>query len=90
MVLAKQHHLSERQKLAVEHITKQGSLSIQEFEKYCPGVTRRTLQRELKALIEKKIIKSSGETNNLVYQLKTKWSFQAKTTKNTTQRAYNA
>jgi Fic family protein len=71
-VLAKQHHLSERQKLAVEYITTEGSLSIQEFEKICPGVTRRTLQRELKGLMDKAIIVSSGATSSLVYHLNEK------------------
>jgi len=67
-VLLKQHRLSERQKLAIEYITKQGSLTIQEFEKICPGVTRRTLQRELKGLMDKEIIVSSGATSNLLYR----------------------
>lgn len=71
-VLAKQYHLSERQKLAMEYMTTEGSLSIQEFEKLCPGVTRRTLQRELRDLIDKKIIISVGATSNLIYRLKEK------------------
>ncbi|MBN1684715.1 MAG: Fic family protein [Gammaproteobacteria bacterium] len=69
-ISAKQHHLSERQKLAIEYMTTEGSLSIQDFEKICPGVTRRTLQRELRDLIDKGIIVSSGATSNLVYRLK--------------------
>lgn len=69
-VLLKQHQLSARQKLAIEYITKQGGLTIQEFEKICPGVTRRALQRELKDLMNKEIIVSSGATSNLIYLLR--------------------
>ena len=47
----------------------EGSLSIQQFEKMCPDVTRRTLQRELKGLIERKFVVSSGATSNLIYLL---------------------
>ena len=71
-VLAKQYQLSGRQKLAIEYITTEGSLAIQKFEKICPGVTRRTLQRELKGLIDKEIIVSIGATSNLIYRLKVK------------------
>jgi Fic family protein len=69
-VLAKHHQLSERQKWAIEHIQHHESLTIQAFEKAYPGVTRRTLQRELKELINKEIIASSGATSKLVYRLK--------------------
>ncbi len=71
-LLAKQHHLSERQRLAFEHMATEGGLSIQQFEKMCPDVTRRTLQRELKDLIDKGLVESSGATSNLIYQLKEK------------------
>lgn len=69
-LLAKEYHLSERQKLAVEHMAAEEDLSIQQFEKMCPNVTRRTLQRELKDLIDKGLVESSGATSNLIYQLK--------------------
>lgn len=69
-VLAKQHHLSARQKTAIEHIVKNGSMTIQQFEKIYPEVTRRTLQRELKALVGKNILATVGATSSLVYVLK--------------------
>ena len=71
-ILAKEYHLSKRQRLAVEHMAAEGGLSIQQFERMCPDVTRRTLQRELKDLIDKGLVESSGATNNLIYQLKEK------------------
>lgn len=71
-LLTKEHHLSDRQRLAVDYMSTEGSLSIQQFEKMCPDVTRRTLQRELKNLIDKGLVMSSGATSNLIYQLKEK------------------
>lgn len=71
-LLAKEYHLSERQRLAIEYMATEGSLSIQQFERMCPDVTRRTLQRELKDLIDKGLVESSGATSNLIYQLKEK------------------
>ncbi len=71
-ILTKQYHLSERQKLAVDYMETEGGLSIQHFEKMCPDFSRRTLQRELKGLIDKDLVESSGATSNLIYQLKVK------------------
>ena len=69
-LLALQHNLSNRQRLALEYITKHGSITIQEFEKISPKVTRRTLQRELRELVEQNIIETSGATSKLIYKLK--------------------
>jgi DNA-binding HxlR family transcriptional regulator len=51
-------------------MTKHGGLSIQEFEKIYPSVTRRTLQRELRELVDKDIVETSGATSKLTYKLK--------------------
>lgn len=69
-VLIKQYHLSARQKLAIEYLAKHGSMTIQDFESLCPNVTRRTLQRELKALVDHEIFSVSGATSKLIYELK--------------------
>ena len=69
-ILAKEYNLSARQKLAINYMATEGSLSIQQFEKMCSDVTRRTLQRELKVLIDKGIVISGGATSNLIYRLK--------------------
>lgn len=68
-VMAKQYHLSDRQKLVMEYIAKHGGISIRQFEGICPGVTRRTLQRELKELVDKNILKVSGATSRLTYEI---------------------
>ena len=68
-LLARQYHLSDRQKLAIEYIAKHGGITIQQFEAICPDVTRRTLQRELKELINKNILSTTGATSNLIYEM---------------------
>jgi Fic family protein len=69
-VLVKKHHLSDRQKLAIEYILKHGDITIQLFENICPDVTRRTLQRELKDLVDKDVLITRGATSSLEYIFK--------------------
>jgi Fic family protein len=71
-VLVKQHGLSDRQVKAIEHILEHGTLTIQDFERLCPKVNRRTLQRDLRKLVERKLLLTEGETHNLLYRLKEK------------------
>lgn len=59
-LLAREHGLSERQALAVGHVMEHGRLAIGDFEALCPGVNRRTLQRDLKALVEKRLVDEHG------------------------------
>jgi Fic family protein len=55
-VLVKEHRLSDRQAKALRHMVEHGSLTIQDFEGLCPHVNRRSLQRDLKAMIEKGVV----------------------------------
>lgn len=66
-VLARTHGLSERQALALGHVLEHGRLTIQEFEALCPGANRRTLQRDLRDMIEKGLLATEGRTNRLEY-----------------------
>ena len=66
-VLARTHGLSERQALALGHVLEHGRLTIQEFEVLCPGANRRTLQRDLRDMIEKGLLATEGRTNRLEY-----------------------
>jgi Fic family protein len=68
-VLVKRHSLSDRQGKALEYIQEHGSLTIQDFERLCPEVNRRTLQRDLRKMIENGILSAEGETHNLFYRL---------------------
>ena len=67
--IAQQHRLNRRQQTALGHTLKHGSLTIQTFEAICPQPSRRTLQRDLKQLVEKGILRSEGDTNQLVYRM---------------------
>lgn len=64
-VLVKEHRLSDRQAKAIGHILEHGSLTIQDFEGLCPEVNRRSLQRDLKAMIEKGVVveKATSQTD---------------------------
>lgn len=68
-VLVKEHRLSNRQAKALGHILEHSSLTIQDFERLCPDVNRRSLQRDLKAMVERGLIAAEGETHHLVYRL---------------------
>jgi len=64
-LMVKQHSLSDRQALALSHILVHGRMGIQDFERICPRVSRRTLQRDLKAMVDKGLIieKASSPTD---------------------------
>ena len=67
--LTQQHTLNPRQQAAIAHVLTHGNLTIQTLESICFGPSRRTLQRDLKQLVEKKIFESRGSTNQLIYQM---------------------
>jgi Fic family protein len=67
-VLVKEHGLSERQALALGRILQRGSLDIQAYARLCPGVHRRTLQRDLKYMVKKGLLVAEGATNQLQYR----------------------
>ena len=67
-VLAKKHKLFARQRIALELALVQTSFQIQDFEVKCPGVHRRSLQRDLRGLLEKGLLEAEGATNRLVYR----------------------
>ena len=68
-VLSHKHDFSKRQMLAIKHALAHGGLTIQDFEVYCGGISRRTLQRELKELVEKGLLAPEGATNRPYYRL---------------------
>jgi Fic family protein len=68
--LVKDHGLTERQAKAIEFMSLHGSLSIQDYEGLCPSESRRSLQRDLKALLDLGLIVAQGATNLLSYRLK--------------------
>ena len=69
-VLARDHGLNERQGRALEFLMRNGRMTIQDYESLCPEVNRRSLQRDLKGLLDKGLLMAEGATNRLVYSLK--------------------
>ena len=66
-VLVKKHDLNDRQVAALGHLMTHRSIDIQTFERICPDVSRRSLQRDLASLEDKKLVYRMGETNKLLY-----------------------
>ena len=66
-ILVREHRLSDRQALALGRVLEAGRLTIQELEALCPGVNRRTLQRDLQALVVKGLLTARGQTNRMEY-----------------------
>ena len=75
--LTQNHNLSPRQGVIIEHILENGKLVPKDFDHLCDKmeeevkeqVTKRTLQRDLKSMVDKKVLKSKGETNQKAYYL---------------------
>jgi DNA-binding HxlR family transcriptional regulator len=68
-VLFQNYQLSDRQRQALTFAIEHGGLTIQDFEEICPEPSRRTLQRELRGMVEKGLLLPEGETNRLYYRL---------------------
>jgi Fic family protein len=69
-LIVKQYNLKERQAKALGYLIEHGSMTIQNYESLCPKTNRRTLQRDIKIMIEKGLLVSEGATNQLIYRLK--------------------
>jgi Fic family protein len=59
-VLVQKHGLNERQGKALGYLLQNGKLTIQDFESICPDVNRRSLQRDLKGMLDKQLILEIG------------------------------
>ena len=68
-VMIRDYGLNPRQGVALRHLLQEGSLAIQTFEGLVPNVNRRTLQRDLKEMVEQGILTIEGATHQLVYRL---------------------
>lgn len=72
-LLVKEHGFNGRQAKILHELFTLGTLSIREIEVLCPGVTRRTLQRDLLLFEERGLLERTGETNQLQYLSKPPW-----------------
>jgi predicted HTH transcriptional regulator len=68
-VLIQKHGLNDRQGKAIEFLLEHGKLTIQNFEALCPDVNRRSLQRDLKGMLDRDLISSEGATHHQEYRL---------------------
>ena len=59
-VLVQKYGLNERQGKALGFLLENKQLTIQDFEGLCPDVNRRSLQRDLKGMLEKDLILEIG------------------------------
>lgn len=70
-VLVLQYKLSTRQKQALESLlTREEDFTIQDYESLCPGINRRSLQRDLSDLIEKGLVIQTGNKKSTRYSIK--------------------
>jgi Fic family protein len=69
-VIAQKHGLNKRQALAVGHLLENPKLRIEDMERLCPKVNRRTLQRDLKNMVEQGVLKAKGAARAAEYALK--------------------
>ena len=67
--LTRRNNLTDRQTLAIGYALEHGSLSIAGYQELCPGISRRTLQRDLRVLTEKGLLLRQGSTSRLEYVL---------------------
>ncbi|MBU0578367.1 Fic family protein [Patescibacteria group bacterium] len=68
--LGKQVALSERQIIILELLQNQGQITSQDAQKILPNVSVDTILRDMKDLIEKKVIEKQGVTKGVTYSLK--------------------
>ncbi len=69
-LLVDRYKLSERQKQVLERLLeKEEDFTIQEYERLCPGIHRRSLQRDLSTLIERGLITQIGIKKAARYRL---------------------
>ena len=69
-MLSAHHSLSERESSAVNFILREGTCTIRDFERLFPETNRRTLQRDLRRMVEIGLLETSGHTNQFKYHLK--------------------
>ncbi len=68
-VFARGHNLTERHVMAVGVVLDQGRLTVADVQRCCPGTPRRTLQRDLRGLVEKGVLVRRGQTSRVAYRL---------------------
>jgi len=70
--IASEHGLNARQLKIVGSLLERGEVRLEDIEALLPGVNRRSVQRDLKGLVEKGVAKAEGAARATRYILKTK------------------
>lgn len=68
-LLVRQRGLTARQALILGHAIDRGRLTISDVEALCSGTARRTLQRDLRVLVDHGLLLRSGSTSRQEYRL---------------------
>lgn len=58
---------------AIEYLQDHRSLDIEQYEAVCPGITRRSLERDLKSRVDVGILQTHGEARATRYSLSAKY-----------------
>ena len=66
-IVASRHQLSERQAGILSYALERGKLTIGDLQGMYPNMTRRTLQRDLKHLVDESLLLRKGSTNRAEY-----------------------
>ena len=67
-LLARKHALNDRQRTALRHAVEYEGLTLKDFIGLFKDAPRRTLQRELKGMVDKGLLTPEGATNKLRYR----------------------
>ena len=67
--IGREYGLNARQVLAIGRLLEQAEMRIEDLEALCPGVNRRTLQRDLRGLVERGVAKPLGAARAARYRL---------------------
>ena len=68
-VLTSKHQLTARQRVALEPAANMPEFRMEDFEARCPDIHRRSLQGDLRALIEEYLVVAEGATNRRIYRM---------------------
>ncbi len=71
-LITREFRLNSRQALAIGHLLEQGELRLEDMESLCPGTNQRSLQRDLRGLVQRGVAKATGSARAVRYKLKIK------------------
>ena len=66
-IAVKEHGLNQRQSVILALFLTQDQIRISDIEKVCPGINRRTLQRDLGHMEEEGLLKREGAARQSFY-----------------------